>query len=76
MTSLLRNRKALAFITATVGCAALALALAYPKPVSNPLLGGGWRCSRIAFLTSCTRIDRSAPLADSLGAGPTASRSM
>jgi len=67
MAGILRNRKTLAFITATVACAALvSFLLAYQKPVSAPLLGGGWRCSRTIFVTSCTRIDRNQPMAHSL----------
>jgi hypothetical protein len=71
MAGLLRNRKALAFITATVACVALvSFVLAYPKPVSDPFLGGGWHCSRTIFMTSCTRIDRNRPVARSLSVAP------
>jgi hypothetical protein len=64
MAGLPRNRKALAFITATLACAALvSFVLVYPKPVSDPLLGAGWHCSKAIFVTSCTRIDRNTPVA-------------
>ncbi len=75
MTGLFRNRKALAFITATAACAALAtVALAYPRSVSQPQLGSGWECSRVAFLTSCTPINRDRPVAQSLHVAPIAFR--
>lgn len=71
MAGKLRNHKTLAFITATVACAALvSFALAYPKPVSDPRLGGGWQCSKTMFVTSCTRIDRNVPMAHSLSIAP------
>jgi hypothetical protein len=71
MAGLLRNRKALAFITATLACAALvSLVLVHPKPVSDPLLGDGWHCSKAIFVTSCTRIDRNKPVARSPSIAP------
>jgi hypothetical protein len=71
MSSLFRNRKALASISAALLCTVFALfVLAYPRPVSHPVLGGGWECSRTAFLTSCTRTNRSAPVANGLRTAP------
>jgi hypothetical protein len=71
MAGMLQNRKTLAFITATVACAALvSFVLVHPKPVSDPLLGGGWQCSKTMFVTSCTRIDRNVPIARSLSIAP------
>jgi hypothetical protein len=70
MAGLLQNRKALAFITATLACALVSFALVYPKPVSDPLLGDGWHCSKTIFVTSCTRIDRNKPVAHSPSIAP------
>lgn len=46
----------------------LSLAIAYPKPVVG-LLGPDWQCHRIAFLTSCTRLEQVGPAAERLGKG-------
>jgi len=63
MRALSRHGKALTVALMLATAAALvSFALAYPKPVSHPLLGSDWRCSRTAFLTSCTRIERSKPV--------------
>lgn len=60
MTARSRNRKVIVWIV--IACAAVvSVALGYPRPVFDPVLGDGWQCSRMAFLTSCSRNDRKAP---------------
>lgn len=62
MGGLSRHRKAIT-VTLTLASAAVlvSFALTYSKTVSHPLLGSDWRCSRTAFLTSCTPITSSFP---------------
>ncbi len=60
-----QNRKAVAWIVWVAACAAgVAVALSYPRPVSHPVLGAGWHCSRTAFLTRCIRDDHKSPVVD------------
>jgi hypothetical protein len=74
MTARTRNRKAVAWVVWMAACAAgVAVALIYPRPVSHPVLGGDWKCSRMALLTSCSHSDRSAPVGN-LRAAPVAFR--
>jgi hypothetical protein len=44
----------------------LSIAVAYPRPVVSAL-GPDWQCHRIAFLTSCTRLEQLQPVADRTG---------
>ena len=37
------------------------IALAYPRPVSNPALGAEWQCRKAMFLTTCSRVSRIEP---------------
>ena len=61
------HRKAVVLIV--IACVAVvSVAFGYPRPVSHPILGDGWQCSRMAFLTSCRRTDHGAP---QVGALPT-----
>jgi len=39
--------------------------LAYPRPVAS-LLGPAWECSKVAFLTTCTRHEPVEPAIDRL----------
>jgi hypothetical protein len=67
------HRKAVVWIA--IACAAVvSVALGYPRPVSHPILGDGWQCSRMAFLTSCTRSDHRASRVDGLPTAPVAFR--
>ena len=34
---------------------------AHPKSVPNGILGPGWQCQRIVWLTSCTRVEPVTP---------------
>jgi hypothetical protein len=68
MTAPSRSRKLRATAVVLVLMAVLvSIALCYPKQVADPVLGGGWRCSRTAFVTSCTR---TAPAQQSLRTSP------
>lgn len=66
------TRGKLAFVVAAailLGAAGFfSIALAYPQPVKTAL-GPDWQCHRIAFLTSCTRLEQVQPAADRLGKG-------
>lgn len=66
MTGLWRNRKVLTFFAVVLVCGAalaVSLALAYPEPVSSPMLGAEWQCHRAAGLvTTCRRVSRVEPL--------------
>ena len=74
MTAPYRNRKVLAWAAALVLTGALvSIALGYPKPVADPVLGGEWQCSHTAFMTSCTRT-APAPVRHSLRTSPIAVR--
>ena len=73
MTGLWRNRKVLAL---TLAAAALACAVALlsiewvsPQPVAD-LLGSDWQCSRIAFMTTCSRVQRATPVVYGLREDP------
>jgi hypothetical protein len=46
------------------------VALAYPRPISAPVLGDGWQCHATAFHTSCTKVQPAAPVVHSLGKAP------
>jgi hypothetical protein len=65
MTNAGRKPSVFAIIIATLaGIAALfAVTLAYPQPVPDPTLGGGWQCRRLMFLTTCTRVEQVTPTA-------------
>ena len=70
MTAPFRYRKALAWAAALVLTAAfVSIGLGYRKQVDHPVLGAEWRCSRTAFLTSCTRTARE-PALQSLQVSP------
>ena len=57
MTAPFLNLKVLAWAAALVLTAAIvSIGLGRPKQVADTVLGGEWRCSRTAFLTSCTHI--------------------
>ena len=67
------HRKAVVLIV--IACVAVvSVAFGYPRPVSHPILGDRWQCSRMAFLTSCTRTDQAAPQVDGLPVAPVAFR--
>ena len=73
MTGLWRNRKMLAL---TLAAAALASAVALlsiewvsPQPVAD-LLGSDWQCSRIAFMTTCSRVHGATPVVHGLRKDP------
>ena len=70
-----RSRKRQAVVLFVVACVAGgSVALGYPRPVSHPILGDGWQCSRMAFLTRCTRTDPKAPAVDGMPIAPIAFR--
>jgi hypothetical protein len=58
MTAPSRQRKTLSWIAVTLASAAVlvSIALSYPRSIVQPLLGGEWQCSRMVFMTSCSRI--------------------
>jgi hypothetical protein len=60
------RRKAFAIATSVCTAALLAVALAYPRTVSDPTLGGDWQCRRTIFVTSCTRVEQVVPTAQNL----------
>jgi hypothetical protein len=65
MTGSSRNRNALLVIGTALACAAvvLTIGIAYPRPVSNPMLGAEWECHRSAgILTTCRRLSHAEPL--------------
>lgn len=67
------NSKAVVWIA--IACVAVvSVALGYPRPLSHPILGEGWQCSRMAFMTSCTRTAHRASRIDGLPAAPVAFR--
>jgi hypothetical protein len=41
--------------------ALVAIALGHSSQIEHPVLGAEWQCTRMAFLTSCTRTGRPAP---------------
>ena len=62
-----------AVVLLVIACAAaFSVAFGYPRPMSHPILSDGWQCSRIAFMTSCTRTDHGASRVDGLPATPVA----
>jgi hypothetical protein len=65
MTDAGRKPRVFGIIIATLAgiAALLAVTLAYPQPVADPGLGGGWQCRRAMFLTTCTRVERVTPAA-------------
>ena len=69
MTGLWRNRKMLALTLAAVAlaCAVALLSIEWvsPQPVAH-LLGSNWQCSRIAFITTCSRVYRATPVVQGL----------
>ena len=74
-TSWTRGRLAF-FVAALISLGAaglLSVALAYPKPVVTAL-GPDWRCHRIVFMTSCTRLEQIQPVADRAGKAATMRR--
>jgi hypothetical protein len=67
------HRKAVVLIV--LACVAVvSVAFGYPRPVSHPILGDGWQCTRMAFLTSCTRTNHGAPQVGGLPLAPAAFR--
>jgi len=57
MTARFRYRGRLAWAVGLILTAAfISVALTRGKEVVDPVLGSEWKCSHIAFLTSCTRI--------------------
>lgn len=60
MTAPARNRKFLAAVL-ILAIALVSVALGYPREVANPVLGGGWHCSRTAFVTTCRRTSPALP---------------
>src|SRR5262245_31973349 len=69
MTGLWRNRKMLALTLAAVAlaCAVALLSIEWvsPQPVAH-VLGSDWQCSRIAFITTCSRVHKTTPLVHGL----------
>lgn len=70
-----RTSKAIALL-ATLACAAVlgSIAAAYTGQTSHPPLGAGWRCSKLVFMTTCTRISHVAPALHGPGTDPAAQR--
>ena len=65
MTGSSRNRNVLLVIGTALACAAVALTIgiAYPRPVSNPMLGDQWECRRAAgIMTTCRHLTHAVPL--------------
>jgi hypothetical protein len=67
MSSLWRKRKVFTFIAVALVCGAaiaVSLALAYPEPVTSPMLGAEWQCHRtVGILMTCSRVSRAEPMA-------------
>ena len=62
-----------AVVLLAIACAAAAsVAFGYPRPTTHPILSDGWQCSRMAFMTSCTRTDHRASRVDSPPTTPVA----
>ena len=62
-----------AVVLLAIACAAaFSVAFGYPRPTSHPILSDGWQCSRMPFMTSCTRTDNSASGVDGLPTTPVA----
>ena len=62
MTTTWRTHRVLGIVFAVLG-ALLSVAFAFPRAVSDPALGSGWKCHRTFFVTSCTRVDHIVPTA-------------
>ena len=73
MTGLWRNRKmlALTLAAAALACAVALLSIEWvsPQPVAH-LLGSDWQCSRIAFMTTCSRVHGATPVVHGLRKDP------
>jgi hypothetical protein len=73
---LTRRRLVLLAVVALLmgGTALLSSAVVSPHPVSSAVLGNQWQCSSFAFLTTCTRVEMTTPVAHgvsrSLHGGP------
>ena len=67
------NRKVLMFVASAL-LALGTVALAYPRPISAPVLGDGWQCHATALHTSCTKVQPAAPIVHSLGIAPISGR--
>jgi len=70
-----RTTKAIALL-ATLACAAVlgSIAAGYTGDTSHSQLGAGWRCSKLVFMTTCTRVSHVAPGLHLLGTDPAALR--
>jgi hypothetical protein len=71
-----RTHQVFAFAAATLACIAVlvSIGLAYSQPVSDPILGSGWECRKIMFLTNCTRVEQPTPTAQNSRKGRTCPR--
>ena len=72
MTAPSRRRRGILWGAAMLVCTAalVSIMVGYPRQLDQPVLGGGWHCSRTAFLTSCTRTGPGTPTIHSLQANP------
>jgi len=54
---------ALALAAVALACAVALLSIEWvsPQPVAH-LLGSDWQCSRIAFMTTCSRVHKTTPV--------------
>jgi hypothetical protein len=67
----MRIRKMLTLAAVALACVVALLSIEWvsPQPVAD-LLGSDWRCSRIAFVTTCSRVRRAAPVVHRLREDP------
>jgi hypothetical protein len=71
MTGLWRNRKMLTLAAVALACVVALLSIEWvsPQPMAH-LLGSDWQCSRIAFITTCSRVQGATPVVHSLREDP------
>ena len=62
MTGLWRIRNMLTLAAVALACVVALLSNEWvsPQPMAH-LLGSDWQCSRIAFITTCSRVQRATP---------------
>jgi hypothetical protein len=63
-----RKHRVLAIASGTIVCTVilLSIALTSSEVVTDPGLGNGWECRSTLFLTSCTKVERTTPVPQSV----------
>ena len=71
MTGLWRIRIMLTLAAVALACVVALLSIDWvsPQPVAD-LLGSDWQCSRIAFMTTCSRVHGATPVVHGLRKDP------